>query len=322
MMNNMSKKITLKHTIPIPFNGLRLDQALAKLFTDYSRVRFKGWIETGSVTLDGQVMTQVRHKVQGGEQVALDATLEIKTSDQAQAIELDVIYEDDDLLAVNKPAGMVVHPAAGHADNTLLNALLHHAPCLEKLPRAGIIHRIDKDTTGLLVVAKSLPAHTSLVTQLKNRDIHREYRAIVNGVMTRGGTVDAPIARHPRARQRMAVVQSGKPAVSHYRVMERFAGHTLIKVVLDTGRTHQIRVHMTHIGYPLMGDPVYGGRLKLPKGTTPASTDALKNFKRQALHATQLELKHPVSGELMVWQCEMPEDMQIVLDALSASPQP
>jgi len=235
---------------------------------------------------------------------------------------LDIAYEDDHILVINKPAGLVVHPAAGNYTGTLLNGLLHHVPSNESIPRAGIVHRLDKDTTGLMVVAKSLEAHNALIQQLQARSVHREYQAITQGVMTGGGTVDEPMARHPQARTKMAVVSDnggksgGKDAITHYRVIERFPNHTHIRVKLETGRTHQIRVHMAHIGYSLVGDMVYGGRLKLPKGATAELHDMLRNFKRQALHAGKLGLIHPVSEEYMEWQVPPPEDFNLLLEML------
>jgi 23S rRNA pseudouridine1911/1915/1917 synthase len=217
---------------------------------------------------------------------------------------------------LDKPAGLVVHPAAGHADGTLLNALLHHAPELASVPRGGIVHRLDKDTTGLMVVAKTLEAHTQLVAQLQARSVSRVYEAIVQGVVTSGGKVDAPIGRHPQQRQKMAVTSTGKPAVSHYRVLERFRAHTHVRVKLETGRTHQIRVHMAYINFPLVGDPVYGGRFRIPPATNPVLVQALRDYPRQALHARFLELDHPVSGERLGWESPLPDDFVELLNLL------
>lgn len=235
---------------------------------------------------------------------------------QAEEITLDIVYEDEHLLVINKPAGLVVHPAAGHADGTLVNALLNYAPEVENLPRAGIVHRLDKDTSGVMVAARSLVAHTSLVDQLQTRTMGREYDAVVVGTLTGGATVDAPISRHPRERKKMAVVPSGKSAVTHYRLVERFAAHTHIRCKLESGRTHQIRVHMAHVKHPLVGDPMYGGRLRLPKGTTEELREALAAFNRQALHARQLTLEHPETGETMSWEVPVPEDMVELMAAL------
>ena len=313
----MSESLHLSDTIPDDFAGFRLDQALAQVFSDYSRGRLTGWIKEGYVTVNGDTL-RPRDKVMGGEQIEINATIEVADENwTAEPINLDIVYEDDDLIIINKPAGLVVHPGAGNHNGTLVNALLHHVPQLETLPRAGIIHRIDKSTTGLLMVAKTLPAHHSLTTQLQKRTVIREYHAIVGGVMTAGGIVDEPVGRHHIDRKKMTVTEAGKPAVTHYRVVTRFRGHTHITCKLETGRTHQIRVHMAHIRYPLLGDPVYGGRLKLPKGTDETFRAALQGFHRQALHAATLGFVHPTTGEDVIWHAELPEDMQFMLAALA-----
>ncbi len=311
----MAENISLKATIPEVLHGQRLDQALAELFPDYSRSRLQKWLKNGQITLNGQ-HARAREKVYGGEEVRVQATIEEEGDWQAEAIPLDVVFEDEHILVINKPAGLVVHPAAGNRSGTMLNALLHHAPELAQVPRAGIVHRLDKDTTGLLVVARSLPAQKYLVEQLQARAFLREYLAIANGVPVGGGSVDAPIGRHPVQRKRMAVVESGKPALTHYRIRERFRHHSLLSLRLETGRTHQIRVHMAHIQHPLIGDPVYGGRLKLPPRCSEQLMQTLRKFHRQALHATRLGLQHPVSGEQMEWQVPMPDDMQGLLNTL------
>ncbi len=295
--------------------GKRLDQVLALLFSDYSRSRLQEWVKLGRVTVDGKV-PRSKDKVLGGEVVKLSVTLDEPLTDRPQPIPLDLLYEDEELLVINKPAGMVVHPAAGNPDGTLLNALLSHDEQAAQLPRAGIVHRLDKETSGILVVARTLKAHKSLVDQLQARSMKREYRAIVQGVMTAGGTVDEPIGRHPTQRTRMAVINNGKPAVTHYRVLERFRAHSYLQVNLETGRTHQIRVHMAHIRYPLLGDPVYGGRLRMPAGIGEPLQQALRGFRRQALHARVLGLEHPVTGEWMEWEVDIPEDMQGMLELL------
>lgn len=295
--------------------GQRLDQALAVLFSDYSRSRLQQWIREGRVLVDGQVR-RPKDKVFSGEHVLLRASFEPQVPCAPEAIPLDLVYEDEHLLVVNKPAGLVVHPAAGNPDGTLQNALLHHDPALVDLPRAGIVHRLDKDTTGLMVVAKTASAHKTLVEALQAREVKREYRALVVGKPTAGGTVDAPIGRHPAKRTKMAVVMSGKHAVTHYRIAERFRIHTLLAVNLETGRTHQIRVHMAHIHYPLVGDHVYGGRLKLPPAADEHTRHMLQSFKRQALHAYRLGLQHPATGEPMEWQADIPQDMQALLECL------
>lgn len=295
--------------------GRRLDQVLAELFADYSRSRLTQWIKEGAVEVDGQ-LRKPRDKVMGGEQVTLRVVLEHDERFEPEPIPLEIVYQDEVLLVINKPAGLVVHPAAGNWQGTLLNALLHHDPNLAAVPRAGIVHRLDKETSGLLVVARTLEAQTSLVEQLQERSLTREYDAVINGVLTGGGKVDAPIDRHPVDRKRMAVVRSGKPAVTHYRVAERFRAHTHIKVKLETGRTHQIRVHMAYLKHPLVGDPVYGGRLRMPPASAEQLQQTLRRFSRQALHASRLGLQHPVSGEYMEWQVPLPADMVQLLEVL------
>ncbi|RUO27991.1 23S rRNA pseudouridine(1911/1915/1917) synthase RluD [Aliidiomarina sedimenti] len=295
---------------------MRFDQVLAELFPDYSRSRLKDWIVDGKVTLDGKVVTKPREKVLPGMAVRLDAQVESEERFEAQPIDLDIVFEDEHILVLNKPAGLVVHPGAGTPDGTILNALLHHHPGAAQLARAGIVHRLDKDTTGLMVVAKSIAAQTHLVTALQARDITREYEAIVNGVMTAGGQVDEPVGRHPTKRTHMAVVSSGKPAVTHYRVAERFRLHTRLRLRLESGRTHQIRVHMAHLRHPLVGDLQYGGRPRPPQGGSDELLTALRGFKRQALHAVKLALHHPISGELMSWEAPVPDDMLAIAELL------
>ena len=303
--------------VPMELGQKRLDQVAAILFPDHSRSRIQTWIKSGQLTVDGKTL-KPREKLVGGEQLALNAEIEIQERWQAEPVELDVVYADDDIIVINKPAGLVVHPGAGTPGGTVLNGLLHHYPEVGTMPRAGIVHRLDKDTTGLMVVARSLTAHTSLVAQLQDRSMGREYEAVVTGVMTGGGKVDEPIGRHPTVRTKMAVSHAGKPAVTHYRVLERYRNHTLIRCKLETGRTHQIRVHMAHIHYPLVGDPLYAGRMRLPKGVHPDVAKALRTLDRQALHATYLELVHPKSGETMAWQVELPDDMVDLLALLEA----
>jgi 23S rRNA pseudouridine1911/1915/1917 synthase len=303
--------------IPEHLDNKRLDQAVAELLPEYSRTRLQAWIQAGQITVDGKIL-RPRDKVHTGQHVKISPIIEPIVTWQAQPIPLNIIYEDRDIIVINKPAGLVVHPAAGRSHSTMLNALLHHTPELANLPRAGIIHRLDKDTSGLLVVAKNLKAHTKLVAELQKRHITREYEAIVNGVMTAGGTVNAPIGRHPQDRKRMAVVTSGKGklAITHYRVIERFRAHTHIKVILETGRTHQIRVHMAYIHYPIVGDQIYGGKQKMPKCINEELKQYLQNFKRQALHAKRLGLIHPTTGKQIEWQAPLPEDMQQLLRLL------
>jgi 23S rRNA pseudouridine1911/1915/1917 synthase len=304
--------------VPDELAGMRLDQCLAEMFPDYSRSKLQTWIKAERVKIDGQIL-RGREKLDGGELVELDAEAEVVLTSDPEDIPLDIVYEDDSLLIINKPVGLVVHPAAGHWQGTLVNALLNHEPGLNVLPRAGIVHRLDKDTSGLLMIAKTLPAHTSLVEQLQERSINREYLALVKGWMTAGGTVDEPIGRHPTDRKRNAVRRDGKEAITHYRLEQRFKRHTLIRVKLETGRTHQIRVHMSHIHYPLVGDQVYGGRFQMPADCNPALAEAFRGFKRQALHAARLGLEHPETGEYCEWEQEIPEDMQHLIDLLAAN---
>jgi 23S rRNA pseudouridine1911/1915/1917 synthase len=311
----MTQAVQLELCIPETMRGRRLDQVLAELVSEYSRSRLQQWIRSGYVSLDGRV-PQVREKVMGGEHVRIDAVIEEQLTNEAEPIPLDIVYEDADLLVLNKPAGLVVHPAAGNPAGTLLNALLHHDAQLAALPRAGIVHRLDKSTSGLMMVARNLTAHKRLVDALQARTVKREYLTVVNTVLTAGGSIDAPIGRHPVDRKRMAVVNGGKQAVTHYRVEERFRAHTLVRVQLETGRTHQIRVHMAHRQMAVVGDPVYGGRLRLPKAADQDLTECLKNFRRQALHATRLTLEHPRSGETMSWEVDVPADMQALIEAL------
>ncbi|XKH00093.1 23S rRNA pseudouridine(1911/1915/1917) synthase RluD [Marinobacter nauticus] len=308
-------RITGQYAVPPELSGKRLDQAAAELVSEHSRSRLQSWIKSGALTVNGK-KCKPRDKVMLDDQLELDAEPEAQVTWEAEPISLDVVYEDEHLLVINKPAGLVVHPAAGHAAGTLVNALLNYAPEVENLPRAGIVHRLDKDTSGIMVVARSLVAHTSLVEQLQTRTMGREYEAVVVGTLTGGATVDAPIGRHPTDRKRMAVVPTGKPAVTHYRLVERFAAHTHIRCKLESGRTHQIRVHMAHVRHPLVGDPVYGGRLRLPKGTSDELREVLAAFNRQALHAQQLTLEHPETGEILSWEAPLPEDMVKLIEAL------
>ncbi|MDS4041850.1 MAG: 23S rRNA pseudouridine(1911/1915/1917) synthase RluD [Candidatus Competibacter sp.] len=302
--------------IPHACSGMRLDQALAELLPAYSRNRLQQWLKAGQLRVDGRIR-RPRDPVVGGEIVSGEWVLEVETAAVAQDIPLTIRYEDADLLVIDKPAGLVAHPAAGNRDGTLVNALLHHAPELAALPRAGLVHRLDKDTTGLLVVARRLRAHAALVEQLQARTIERDYLAVVNGVPVAGGTVDAPVGRHPVDRQRMAVTPGGKPAVTHYRVLSRFRAHALLRIKLETGRTHQIRVHMAHIRFPLLGDRVYGGRPRVPSGASPRCIETIQQFRRQALHAERLALTHPATGERLEWQAELPSDLVELLAVLS-----
>lgn len=306
--------------VPYELAGMRLDQVLAELFAEYSRSKLQTWIKSGRVQVNGLPL-KAKDKLEGGEAITLDAEAEVVITSEPEDIPLDIVYEDDCLLIVNKPAGLVVHPAVGNWHGTLVNALLHHEPSLETLPRAGIVHRIDKDTSGLLMIAKTLQAHHSLTGQLQEREIHREYLAVTRGRMTAGGTVDEPIGRHPSDRKRYVVRESGKVAITHYRVVQRFTRHTLIQVKLETGRTHQIRVHMAHIRFPLLGDQVYGGRFQMPPDCSARLEKALRGFKRQALHAAKLGLLHPETDEYMEWEQALPDDMKELLAALADNEQ-
>src|SRR5579863_7194098 len=301
--------------VPPELSGQRFDQALARLFPEYSRSRLTLWIKEGRVFLD-EAAARPRDSVMGGQRVRLEILEEALSELEPEALPIDIVYEDQALIVVNKPAGLVVHPGAGNRAGTLQNALLHHAPELAKLPRSGLVHRLDKDTSGLLVVARTLEAHTKLVAALQAREFEREYVALVNGVMTGGGTVDAPVGRHATDRLRMSVREGGRSAVTHYRVLKRYRAHTQVAVQLETGRTHQIRVHLAHIRYPIVGDPVYGRRLALPPAATPRLKETLQGFHRQALHARRLGLAHPVSGEMLHWEAPLPADMQALVAAL------
>jgi 23S rRNA pseudouridine1911/1915/1917 synthase len=301
--------------VPAAAAGRRLDAVLAELFPEYSRSRLSAWIKAGQVTVDG-APARPRDPVHGGETIVLDAVEEVQTHAVAEDIPLDVLYEDEHVFVLDKPAGLVVHPGAGNPAGTLVNALLHRDPALDKLPRAGIVHRLDKDTSGVMVVARTLQAHTALVAQLSAREVHRQYLAIVVGALVSGGTADAAIDRHPRDRLRMAVREDGKDAVTHYRLRERFRAHTALECRLETGRTHQIRVHMAHLKHPIVGDPLYGGSLRLPKGASEDLIAALRGFKRQALHAEVLAFAHPVTGEAIRCEAPVPADMQAVMALL------
>lgn len=301
--------------VPDQASGRRFDAVLAELFPEYSRSRLAEWIKSGDALLDGR-QARPRDPVRGGETVTLIAAQEIQTRSEPEDIALDILHEDADVFVLNKPAGLVVHPGAGNPAGTLVNALLHRDPALAMLPRAGIVHRLDKDTSGVMVVARTLPAHTALVEQLSAREVHRQYLAVVVGALVSGGTVNAPIDRHPRDRLRQAVREDGREAVTHYRLRERFRAHTLLECRLETGRTHQIRVHMAHIKHPIVGDPLYGGPLKLPKGATAELIEALRGFRRQALHAETLEFAHPASGEPIRCSAPVPADMLALVASL------
>lgn len=307
----------LHATVPVESAGERFDKVLAELFPEFSRSRLTHWIKAGDVLLDGHP-ARPKDAVRGGESVRVRVKIEVATHSVPQPIALDVLYEDAELLVIDKHPGLVVHPGAGNASGTLVNALLHRHPELAALPRAGIVHRLDKETSGALIVARTLRAHTALVEQLAARAIHRQYEAVVNGVLVAGGKVDAPLDRHPVDRLKRAVIETGKPAVTHYRVRERFRAHTHVECVLETGRTHQIRVHLAHVRHPLVGDPLYGGSMRLPKGATSDLVDTLRAFRRQALHAEQVAFAHPVSGETVTVQAPRPADLSRLLGTLRA----
>jgi len=298
------------------YAGQRLDVALATLLPQYSRTRIQRWIEEGAVLVDG-LAVKPRNVVTGGETATIEARVSIETAVKAQKLPLDVVHQDSAVIVINKPPGVVVHPGAGNPGNTLQNALLAHDKSLKNVPRGGLVHRIDKDTSGLLVVARTLEAHTALTAALAAHEVEREYLAVCVGVMTGGGTVDEPIGRHRTQRIKMAVRSDGREAVTHYRVEKKFRAHTLARVRLETGRTHQIRVHLAHVGYPIVGDPVYGGRKRVPKGATPALLAALDGFKRQALHAARLSFTHPKSGKPVSYEAPLPKDLAGLLAVLA-----
>ena len=304
-------------TVPDELAGLRLDQALAQMFPDYSRSRLKSWLMDGAVLVDGEKL-RPKDRVDGGEEVELRAVVEVAVRSAPEPIRLDIVFEDEALLVINKQAGLVVHPGAGNPTGTLMNGLLHHAPALEALPRAGIIHRLDKDTTGLMLVARTLPAHTALVRALAEREVSRHYVAICKGVLTGGGSIKEPIGRHSTDRTKMSVRSDGRPAVTHFTVRERFRAHSFVDVKLETGRTHQIRVHFAHRRHGLLGDSTYGGRLALPAGASEGLIDALRGFKRQALHAARLKLLHPTTSAELELEAPIPDDLAELIAVLRA----
>jgi 23S rRNA pseudouridine1911/1915/1917 synthase len=295
--------------------GNRLDHALRLLLPNYSRARIQQWIQQGLVTVNDE-LCKPKQKVYSGDLVDLDVPEQVIISDQPQAIKFDILYQDEDIFVVNKPANLVVHPAAGHLDGTLVNGLLAHDSRLEQLPRAGIVHRLDKDTTGVMVVARNLTAHSWLVEQLQQRLVKREYVALTQGIVTAGRSIETGIGRHPQNRKKMSVQAGGKLAITHFQVARKFKHYSLIKIQLETGRTHQIRVHMAHINYPLLGDSVYGGRARIPAGIDEALRNLIQDFKRQALHAERLSFEHPRSHEMVSFEAPLPEDFESLLEAL------
>ncbi len=310
-------RILRRVSIPAERKGQRLDQAAAALLPEFSRSRLRAWIDAGELTVGGQ-QAKARLKLQGGEELALDTELEAAVEPKPEPIPLAIVHADEALLVVDKPVGLVVHPGAGNPSGTLQNALLHRYPELAVLPRAGLVHRLDKDTSGLLLVARTLQSQTALAAALERREIKRTYRGICQGVLTGGGTIDAPIGRHRRERTKMAVTDNGRPARTHYRVLERFRAHTYCEIELESGRTHQIRVHMAYIRAPLLGDPVYGGRPKLPPRASPELREGLQGFRRQALHASRLRLVHPVTGAALEFDSELAPDLAALLLLLRA----
>lgn len=313
--------IELTGIIPSFEKPLRVDSALVSLFPNYSRTRIQQWIASGFVLIDGQIV-RAKDKARPGALVSIHAPLAAELEDAPEAIELEIVHEDAHLLVVNKPVGLVVHPGAGCQSHTLVNALLHHDPTLAHLPRAGLIHRLDKDTSGLLVVARTLAAHQSLVSQLQAHTMGREYLAIVQGTMISGGSVSASIGRHPHQRLKMAVTARGKPAITHYRISERFCAHTAVTVRLETGRTHQIRVHLTHLGYPIVGDQTYCKHLSIPRRCSPQLIAALLAYSTQALHAKVLSFIHPESGESLRFESQPPHQMEELLQLLRSESSP
>jgi 23S rRNA pseudouridine1911/1915/1917 synthase len=313
----MTTRISLQAAVPEQLSGSRLDQIAAKLFPEYSRSRLQSWIKDGSLRVN-QAQLKPKDKLAAGDLIEVETELAVSEGWTAEALPLDIVFEDEALLVLNKAVNMVVHPAAGNREGTLLNGLLHYCPALEALPRAGIVHRLDKDTTGLMVVAKTLKAHTNLVKLLQARAVTREYEAVIKGVLTGGGTINKPLGRHPVNRKKRAIVDAGQHAVTHYRVLEKYRSHTHVQVNLETGRTHQIRVHMASISHPLVGDPLYAGRLQLPAGCSPVLAEFLRQFKRQALHARRLGFVHPLSGQALEWEVEHPRDFEELLQLLAA----
>ncbi len=312
----MTDEQLLRKVVPLNFTGRRLDKALSDMFPDFSRSRLQSWIKQGQIKVDGEVLP-AKYRLAGSEQIELLTKLVPEAGEiKPENIPIDIIFEDEEIIVINKPAGLVMHPGAGNWCGTVQNGLLHYDPSLAKIPRAGIVHRLDKDTTGLFVVARTLRAHKSLVEQLQAHHVSRNYLAIVDGALVSGGTINLPIGRHSKDRKRMTVRESGKEAITHYRLKEKFRAHTLLSVKLETGRTHQIRVHMSHIKHALLGDATYSGRPRFPVKSADVLREAIIRFKRQALHAWKLSLEHPASATGVSWEVEIPGDMQQMLKLL------
>ena len=305
----------LKIIIPARMKGARLDSSLSEMLPDFSRSKITSWIKSGDALINKKLF-KPKDKSNGGEIVFLTLNQKDTNDWAAEKIPLNVVYEDEDIIVINKQFGLVTHPGAGNWTGTLANALLYYDPNLSRLDRAGIVHRLDKNTSGLMVIARNEKAQKYLVEQLQNHSVEREYSAIVYGHMIAGGTIDEPIGRDPRDRVKQAVLSNGKDAITHYRAIDRFKSHTHVKAILETGRTHQIRVHLSYVGHSLIGDPMYGGRIRFPKKASEELKDALLNFKRQALHSKKLTLIHPISGESMSWKIPLPDDMAGVLEVL------
>ncbi|MDH1518069.1 23S rRNA pseudouridine(1911/1915/1917) synthase RluD [Acinetobacter johnsonii] len=313
--SSTATRLSLQFQLDEIYLGQRIDQVAATIWSDFSREKLKQWLKEGHLLVNGNSV-KPKYKCEGFELLTLEVELEAQTRSLPEDIPLDIVYEDDDIIVVNKPVGMVVHPGAGNSSGTLVNALLHHYPKSAELTRAGLVHRIDKDTSGLLVVAKNLEAQFSLSKQLAKKTVYRVYDLIVYGNVIAGGTVDEPIKRHPVDRVKMAVLPGGKDAVTHYNVKERFQHFTRIQARLETGRTHQIRVHFSYIGFGLVGDPVYMPRVRVPAGATELLDETLRGFRRQALHAAELGLKHPRTGEEMLFKAPWPADLATLVDVL------
>jgi len=312
----MPKLINLTAKITAELAGVRLDKACANLFSNYSRTKLSEFIKNGDLLVNNNIAS-TRYVVKIDDALQLNARLETECCDKPQDIALNIVFEDEHILVINKPAGLIVHPGAGNPDNTILNALLHHNQQFSLLPRAGIVHRLDKDTTGLMVIAKNIAAQTSLVNQLQRHQVARIYHAVIIGSPTLGASINAPIARHPRNRKKMAVVTGGKPAVSHFKILQKYSAHTYVEVRLETGRTHQIRVHMSNLGYPLVGDNLYGAKVRLPKNASLDLTECLREFARQALHAKELTLIHPHTNKTMTFKSELPQDLANLIKLLA-----